>query len=103
MKMKVVSMMEVCGSPTLCISPLRFFGECHRCDVFISRVAGERRRVRQQGGNLPVEKAIDRAISGLKCGPNVKGEIVALFKRKEELLAELHKINKKLEEAGRLV
>ena len=33
-KVRIVSLKELSDSPTLCLSPLRQFGECHRCRVF---------------------------------------------------------------------
>lgn len=103
MKTKAVSLKKVCESPTFCLNPLRYFDECHRCDVFTSRVAGIRRRVRQQGGDTPVEGVIDEAVDGLKCRPKLRSEIVELLKRKERILAELRGINEKLGEAGKPV
>ena len=103
MRMKVVDLMDVYKSPTCCLSPLRYLDECHRCNVFITRVTGERRRARLQGDDLSVGKAVDDAINSLKCKPHIKDEIVAMLVRKEKLLAELHEINEKLDKAGKIV
>ncbi len=103
MKVKIVTLKEVMESPTLCISPLRYFDDCHNCKTLLDGIAGVRRLARLQKLELPIEEVVEEAIRNLKCKPNVRPEIIELLKRKEKLLAELKELDEKLERAGKLI
>jgi len=64
---KIVSSKELRESPTLCLSPLRFLGECHRCEVF--RKSKDWRK--------------------LKCKPKISKEVEKLLEEKKRLLKRL--------------
>ena len=69
MKTQVVSFKEMVeDNPTLCLSPLRMLGHCHRCEHY-------RQKER-------------------KCNPRVKPEILALLEEKQRLLQRVREINR---------
>ncbi|RLG16739.1 hypothetical protein DRN69_00195 [Candidatus Pacearchaeota archaeon] len=76
MKTVTVNSKEIGKSPTLCMSPLRYLKECHKCDKFKKRKLSEALK--------------------MKCQPRIKPEILELLKRKEKLLEEIKEINEKL-------
>ena len=78
MKKKIISSKETAESPTLCMSPLRYLKECHKCEKFKA-------------------KKLKDALK-MKCQPRVKPEVIELLRRKEKLLKKLREIDKKLEE-----
>ena len=82
MKAKLVSMQELTrDNPTFCLSPLRVFDECHKCDTF--------------------KRHMDILRSGRKhtltCKPHIKKDILDLLRRKEKLLEQLAIVNAILE------
>ena len=84
MKTKIVTLKELSeDNPTLCLSPLRVFEECHKCDQF-------KQEFRKH-------QSVDEAINSMKCNPRIRSDIRKLLERKKELLKELAKINSQLE------
>jgi len=74
-------------NPTLCMSPLRVFRECHKCTHFKRATCGLM---------LPYNEIMKR-IENMRCKPQIKDEVLKLIERKKELLRELSEINKALE------
>jgi len=76
-KAKIVETSELMkDNPTLCLSPLRVFKECHKCDRF-------------KKAKNPLK---------LKCKPQITKRTKLLLKRKMKLQEQLAKINKQLYE-----
>jgi len=79
MQTKVVTMKELTeDNPTLCLSPLRVFDQCHKCERF--------KRWQKQ-----------RGIKRLKCKPHLNDKYFELQNRKRALLDKLNDINKEIE------
>lgn len=80
MKVKTVNGSEFWDkekNPTLCMSTLRAFEVCHKCDVF--------------------KKAFERKqINKLECNYKITDEAFNLLTEKRKLLNKLNQINKKL-------
>lgn len=68
---KIIKFSEVAESPTFCLSPLRYLGECHRCERFKKGLAK-------------------------KCKPVIRDDIKKLLEEKKKLLKRLREINKLL-------
>ena len=85
MKAKVVTLKEITNeNPIMCLYPLRYLRQCHKCDKFKI--------------SLYKTKDIDKAIARMKCKPTINKEFRSLYKKKRNLINELEKINKKLED-----
>jgi len=79
MKSKLVTIEELTkDNPTLCLSALRVFNECHKCDVFLNAYRKDR-------------------IGKLKCKPHLTNDVIDLLKKKRYLLDQLQIINAMLE------
>lgn len=79
MKSKIVTIKELTtDNPTLCLSALRVFNECHKCLRFIS--------ARRQN-----------TIEKMKCKPHINPQYFELIGKKRKLLDQLSKINKEME------
>lgn len=75
MKAKLVQFSELIeGNPTFCLSPLRVFNDCHKCDIFKKAYQHDR-------------------IGKLKCKPHLTNEVIDLLKKKRHLLDQLAIIN----------
>jgi len=59
-------------NPTLCLSALRVFANCHKCQVFKDKL---------------ITKGLK--VLNLKCKPQIKPEIKKLLKKRQQLLKEL--------------
>lgn len=82
---KVVSVSELTDrkeNPAFCLSALRVFEKCHKCQKFVSAMR------RYRDFNTVVQK--------LDCKPQVSEAIRALLSKKRELSAELKRVNKEL-------
>ena len=97
METKVVNLGEITeDNPTLCLSPLRVFNACHRCEHFSWRLQYLKKKYADE--NLDIEELIDRVIAGMSCKPHLKKEFVELLKKKTEILQELAEVQKKIDE-----
>jgi len=93
MKVAIVNIKDILDekkNPTLCLSPLRYTNDCIRCPRF--------QRALQKN-----QYDILLTINTLKCKPQVSEETIKLFERKKELLEELRKINKEIEEISKVI
>ena len=93
MKVAIVNIKDILDpekNPDLCLSPLRYTGDCIRCWRF--------KRALQKN-----QYDILLTINTLKCKPIVSKEAIKLFKKKKELLEELRKINKEIEEINKVI
>jgi len=91
MKTKVVSIEELKeDNSTLCLSPLRVFGECHKCPTFKHNLDYNKNKYRN------INKAIEETLKNIKCNPKINLGTFELIKKKEKLLKEIKEINKKL-------
>jgi len=89
MKVAVVNSKDVLDpekNPTLCLSPLRFMGQCHKCGKFQLALTNNY-------GN-----DIEKAINSMKCKPQIDPIFIELHKKKLTLLKQLREINKKIKE-----
>ena len=79
MKAKLVSMQELTtDNPTFCLSPLRVFNECHKCESW--------------------KRAYDHGtVDKLKCRSHIQKRILDLLKRRTEIYKEIAKVNAFLE------
>lgn len=84
MKTAIVNLSEIETSGTLCLSALRYVGECHKCPVF--KVSVERHH-----GD------VEEAIASLRCNPRVSEEWIELYKEKRKYLDAIREIEKKME------
>lgn len=79
MRVKVVSIKELTeDNPTLCLSALRVFNDCHECPTF----------KRAQAHNT---------IDKLKCKPHIKPRYWELLKRKKAILKQLRTIETEIQ------
>ena len=88
MKSVVVNVKDILDkekNPNLCLSPLRYVGECQNCTKF-------KQELRKYGWD------IEKTIKKMSCKPQVKKEVVELYKEKQKLMQRLKEVNKKLEE-----
>ena len=88
MKVAVVDIKDILDTkknPTLCLSPLRYTGNCIRCDKFKRALQNNKYNIRL-------------TVKTMECKPQISEDTIRLFERKEEILKELRKINKKIEE-----
>jgi len=84
MKVAIIDVKDILDekrNPTLCLSPLRYTGDCIRCESF---------KIALRNKNCD----IDLTIKTMKCKPQVSKKAIKLFKKKKELLEELRRINK---------
>ena len=80
MRVKIVSAKELTtDNPKLCMSPLRVFGLCHKCQIFKSA---------RGTPELKLKK--------LPCKPKVQPKYLELLKEKHELLLKLREIDRLL-------
>jgi len=89
MRVVVVNVDDVLDSeknPTLCLSPLRFTGQCHKCGKFQLALTNNY-------GN-----DIEKAINSMKCKPQIDPLFIELHKKKLTMLKQLREINKKIKE-----
>ena len=87
MKVAIVSIEDVAkDNPTLCLSPLRFTGECHKCGKFQLALTNNY-------GN-----DIEKAINSMKCKPQIDDRFIKLHKEKLAILEQLREINRKIKE-----
>ena len=89
MKVAVVNSKDVLDpekTPTLCLSPLRFTGQCHKCGKFQLALTNNY-------GN-----DIEKAINSMKCKPQIDPIFIDLHKEKLTFLKQLREINKKIRE-----
>lgn len=80
-KAKVVAIKDLLNpkeNPALCLSPLRVFDECHKCEAF----------QRQLKAGKPIEK--------MRCKPHLKPEYFKLLQQKQKLLEQLNQIDKQI-------
>lgn len=95
MQTKIVSLKEITeDNPTLCLSPLRVFNACHRCEHFSWRL----RYYKRNYPDLSIEEMIEKVIADIPCKPHLKKEFVELLKKKTKLLQELAEVQKKIDE-----
>jgi hypothetical protein len=74
-KAKLVSMKELTtDNPTFCLSALRAFDECHKCEIFLGAYRHD-------------------TIGRLKCKPHLTNEVIDLLKKKRYLLDQLQLVN----------
>ncbi|MHC1625207.1 MAG: hypothetical protein ACXQS2_04345 [Methermicoccaceae archaeon] len=86
MKTKVVRLSELAeDNPKLCMSTLRIFGECHKCDCFKKAMRG-----------LPNPEAVREAIENMGCKPKVSQRVIELYEEKVKRLVELRKIEEEI-------
>jgi len=79
MRSKIVTIEELTtDNPTLCLSALRVFNECHKCEVF----------KRAQAQNRIIK---------LKCKPKLHPQYFELLAEKRKLLDQLNEVNKEME------
>lgn len=81
-KAKVVDVKDLLDrkeNPIVCLSPLRVFDECHKCEAFKRFVAEKK----------PIEK--------MKCKPHLNPEYSKLMEQKRQLLDQLAELNKQIE------
>ena len=93
MKVAIVDIRDILDpekNPDLCLSPLRYTGDCIRCQRFKRAL---------QNNNYDV----DLTIKTLRCKPQVSKEAIKLFEKKKELLKELREINKEIEEINKKI
>jgi len=88
-KSRVVTIEEIKkDNPILCLSPNRFLGNCHKCEVFI--------RNAKQNKNLCIEEAIKK----MKCNPQIDMKLLKrisyVSERKKQLLAELKTLDEEV-------
>ena len=89
MRVAVVNVKDILDpekNPTLCLSPLRYTGECHKCQKFKFALTNNY-------GN-----DIEKAIKSMKCKPQIDPIFIELHKKKLTLLKQLRELNKKMEE-----
>ena len=89
MKVAIVNVDDVLDpekNPTLCLSPLRFTGQCRKCRKFQLALANN------------YNNDIERAIKSMKCKPQIDPIFIELHKKKLALLKQLRELNKKMEE-----
>ena len=92
MKVAIVDVKDVLDpekNPTLCLSPLRFTGQCHKCGKFQLALANN------------YNNDIERAIKSMKCKPQIDPIFIELHKEKLALLKQLRKIKKKIKEVDK--
>jgi len=95
MQTKVINLSEIAeNNPTLCLSPLRVFNACHKCNHFLSRLQYYKRKY----PDMSIDEMIERAIADIPCKPHVKKEYVELLKKKTKVLQELAEVQKKIDE-----
>ena len=87
MKSVVVNASDVLNkekNPKLCLSPLRYLKECQNCTRFkqeLSKYKGD----------------MEKTIKKMSCKPQIKPEVIGLYKEKQKLLKQLKEVNKKME------
>lgn len=92
MKVKTVSKEELEeNNPTLCLSPLRVFEQCHECDKFKQRKSIVSRK---SAKNVTEEEVIDK----MSCKPVIKPEMLELLKKKSELLNQVREVEEEINE-----
>ena len=90
MKIKIVNISEVMDTqknPTLCLSPHRYFMDCHKCTNF-------------QNALRKHKYDIETTIKLIPCKPQLRKSFIELCKQKQKLLEELRKIEEKIKEDG---
>ena len=83
MKTAIVHVSEIATSGTLCLSPLRYVGECHKCYIF-------KRALERYHGD------VDKAIASLRCNPRVNERWIELYKEKRKHLDAIREIEKEM-------
>ena len=80
MKAKIVSTRELLDpreNPTVCLSPLRVFNDCHKCEVF--------QRARR-----------NNEIGQLKCRPHLDPKMLKLLNQRNHLIEKIKEMDAKL-------
>jgi len=96
MEIKVVSASDMTkDNPTLCMSPLRFFDACHRCEHFSWRMQYLKKKYADE--NMSIDELINRVLEDMPCKPRLKKEFIELLKKKTELLQELGEIQRQID------
>lgn len=91
-KAKIVSVKELTDAeenPSLCLSPLRVFNECHKCERY-QRIV---KKYLVKGYSL---QSIIR--DKLKCKPHLQSAYNELLIRKRKLLDELSEVDKAIDQ-----
>jgi len=81
MKAKVLTISEIeKDNPMLCLSPLRFTDECHKCQQF-------KRKVKTKGFEYALK---------MKCKPRVTKEIIEKYKKHLKLQEQIKKLKEEI-------
>lgn len=85
-KSRIVTISEIkYNNPTLCLSPNRFLGTCHNCEVF------KRELKKKENKDLDLTQIIKK----MKCTPpEIDKDILKKIERKKQLLKELSELKK---------
>ena len=96
MKVAVVNIKDITkDNPTLCLSPLRVFNDCHKCDKFLQKLQYLKKKHADE--NLSVDELVEKVIAEIPCKPKLKIEFVKLLKEKTKLLHKIAEVQKHID------
>ena len=91
MKSVIVKISDIESSGTLCMSPLRYVGECHKCHIL-------QRELRKLHKQYTDHKKIIEELKKLPCNPNFDEEWIDTKLWAMDLRAEAKRIEEELKE-----